>query len=234
MVDFSELHPEYRPIQALKHPRYYVYPVLLPDKTVLVIGGKKGKKGHLHDTPHKEHDDTMHYPHDIEHHPDAVMEPELFTIHDQQWKPMADMKVDRLYHSNALLLPDGRVMTAGSNPQRTINELRIEMFRPPYLYKGDRPQITRYPENVSYGKTFELESPQAEHIIDVALIRSTVTTHCVNTEQRYVGLEFVQKNSTTLSMVLPSNPNLLPPGYYLLFILKEDGVPSIAPFVQVV
>ena len=234
MVDFSELHPEYRPIQALKHPRYYVYPVLLPDKTVLVIGGKKGKKGHLHDTPHKEHDDTMHYPHDIEHHPDAVMEPELFTIHDQQWKPMADMKVDRLYHSNALLLPDGRVMTAGSNPQRTINELRIEMFRPPYLYKGDRPQITRYPENVSYGKTFELESPQAEHIIDVALIRSTVTTHCVNTEQRYIGLEFVQKNSTTLSMVLPSNPNLLPPGYYLLFILKEDGVPSIAPFVQVV
>ena len=129
----------------------------------------------------------MHYPHDIEHHPDAVMEPELFTIHDQQWKPMADMKVDRLYHSNALLLPDGRVMTAGSNPQRTINELRIEMFRPPYLYKGDRPLITKYPENVSYGKTFELESPQLEDIIDVTLIRSTVTTHCVNTEQRYVA-----------------------------------------------
>ena len=121
------------------------------------------------------------------------MEPELFTIHDQQWKPMADMKVDRLYHSNALLLPDGRVMTAGSNPQRTINELRIEIFRPPYLFKGDRPQITRYPENVSYGKTFELESPQAGDIKEIALIRSTVTTHCVNTEQRYVCLEFIDE-----------------------------------------
>jgi len=241
MIDFSELQPAYRPIQNLKHTRYYVYPVLLPDKTVLVIGGKTGKKGHLHDSSHMDHNhDSSHmdhnhtHPHDIEHHPDAVLEPELFTPNDRQWKPMADMKVDRLYHSNALLLPDGRVMTAGSNPHRTINELRIEIFRPPYLFKGDRPLITKYPKNISYAKTFELESPQSQDIIDIALIRSTVTTHCVNTEQRYVGLKFSSKDSNTLTVVLPSNKNLVPPGYYLLFILNNDGVPSIAPFVQVV
>jgi hypothetical protein len=147
---------------------------------------------------------------------------------------MADMKVDRLYHSNALLLPDGRVMTAGSNPQRTINELRIEIFWPPYLFKGDRPLITKYPKNISYAKTFEIESPQSPDIIDVALIRSTVTTHCVNTEQRYVGLKFSSKDSSTLAVELPSNKNLVPPGHYLLFILNNDGVPSIAPFVQVI
>jgi galactose oxidase-like protein len=124
-------------------------------------------------------------------------------------------------------------MTAGSNPHRTMNELRIEIFRPPYLFKGDRPLITKYPKNISYGSTFELESPQSQEIIDLALIRSTVTTHCVNTEQRYVGLEFSSKDSNTLTVTLPSNKNLVPPGYYLLFILSNGGVPSIAPFVQV-
>ena len=233
MIDFSEFQPAYKSIQKLRHARYYVYPVLLPDKTVLVIGGKTGKKGHLHlpDSSHMDHNHT--HPREIEHHPDAVLEPELFTPKDQKWKPMADMKVDRLYHSNALLLPDGRVMTAGSNPQRTLNELRIEIFRPPYLYKGDRPIIRKYPKNISYGKTFELECHQSQDIIDIALIRPTVTTHCVNTEQRYVGLKFSSKDSNTLTVTLPSNKNLVPPGYYLLFILNNEGVPSIAPFVQV-
>jgi hypothetical protein len=231
MIDFSVPQPAYKSIQKLKHARYYVYPVLLPNKTVLVIGGKTGKKGHLHDLPHLDH--NHHHTHDIEHHPDAVLEPEIFTPNDRKWKPMADMKVDRLYHSNALLLPDGRVMTAGSNPHRTINELRIEIFRPPYLFKGDRPIISKYPKKISYGETFELESPQSQDIIDIALIRSTVTTHCVNTEQRFVGLKFSLKDSNTLSVVLPSNKNVVPPGYYLLFIINNDGVPSIAPFVQV-
>jgi len=163
-----------------------------------------------------------------------VLEPELFTPNDRKWIPMADMMVDRLYHSNALLLPDGRVMTAGSNPQRTINELRIEIFRPPYLFKGERPVIRRYPESITYGKTFELESTQTRDIIEIAIIRSTVTTHCVNTEQRYVGLEFSSKDSNTLSVTVPPNKNLAPPGYYLLFILNKDGVPSIAPFVQLI
>jgi Domain of unknown function (DUF1929) len=232
MIDFSVFQPVYKSIQGLRHPRYYVYPVILPDKTVLVIGGKTGKKGHLHDSSHMDHNHT--HPHDIEHHPDAVLEPELFTPNDRKWNPMADMKVDRLYHSNALLLPDGRVMTAGSNPHRTINELRIEIFRPPYLFKGDRPVITGYPKTISYGKTFELESTQSRDITDVALIRSTVTTHCVNTEQRYVGLKFSSKDSDPLTVFVPSNKNLLPPGYYLLFVLNKDRVPSIAPFVQVV
>src|SRR4030095_8306314 len=123
-------------------------------------------------------------------------------------------------------------MAAGNNPHRTINELKIGIVRPPYLFRGDRPILTKYPKNISYGSKFELESPQSKDIMDIALIRPTVTTHCVNTEQRYVGLEFSSKDSNSLTVTLPSNRNLVPPGY-LLFILNNKGVPSIAPFVQV-
>jgi Galactose oxidase-like, Early set domain len=228
MIDFSEFQPAYKSIQKLRHARYYVYPVLLPDKTVLVIGGKTGKKGHLHDSSHMGHNHT--HPGEIEHHPDAVLEPELFTPNDQKWKPMADMKVDRLYHSNALLLLDGRVMTAGSNPHRTINELRIEIFRPPYMFRGGRPVIDKCPGHLQYEENFEIESSDAEAIKEICLIRPSVTTHCVNTEQRYVGLEF-KSLPKTLQTSIPSNSNLAPPGYYMLFIVTEDGVPSVAKFV---
>ena len=133
------------------------------------------------------------------------------------------MQVDRLYHAGALLLPDGRVMAAGSNPERRMNELRIEIFRPPYLFRGSRPVISKYPPNVSYGKEFEVETDDASHINAVALMHPSVTTHCVNTEQRYIGLEYKQKNSNTLLVNVPSNRNVIPPGYYMLFAISGDG-----------
>jgi hypothetical protein len=91
--------------------------------------------------------------------------------------------------------------------------------------------ISRYPSNIIYGKEFEIETNNAEYIKAVALMRPSVTTHCVDTEQRYVGLEFNHKNSNTLSAKVPLNKNIAPPGYYMLFIIKEEEIPSIAPFV---
>jgi hypothetical protein len=246
-IDFSEKLPRYKTIKPLKHARYYAYSVLLPDQSVLVLGGKTGTKGHM--TMNSDHmrkkknmmtatssskmkpmEPHMEVPHD----PHAVLEPELFNPNDETWYPMASMQVDRLYHAGALLLPDGRVMTAGSNPERRMNELRIEIFRPPYLFRGSRPVISKYPSSISYGKEFEVETGDANHIGTVALIRPSVTTHCVNTEQRYIGLEYKQKNSNILLVNVPSNRNVIPPGYYMLFAMSDDGVPSIAPFVLVV
>ncbi len=144
---------------------------------------------------------------------------------------MADMKIDRLYHANALLLPDGRVMTAGSNPMRTMNELRIEIFNPPYLLRGERPIINNVSENITYGSYFEIEYTHTEDILSVALIRPTVTTHCVNVDQRYIGLEFDKIDANSLKSSIPINKNLIPPGYYMLFILDSKKVPSVAKFV---
>jgi hypothetical protein len=145
-----------------------------------------------------------------------------------QWYPIAHMQLDRLYHANALLLPNGRVMTAGSNPERRVNELRIELFCPPYLFRGERPKI-KYPSNIFYGQEFEMETNDAKYVKAVAFMRPSVTIRCVDTEQRYVGLEFNNKNSNILSAKVPLNKNIAPPGYYMLFIIKEEDIPSIAP-----
>ena len=230
IIDFSEDVPRYRECYPLKHPRYYVYPVILPDKSVLVVGGKSGKKGHLHNNTHKH---KHHHQHNgdaqLEHHPDAILEPEILPHGANKWMPVADMKVDRLYHSNAILLPDGRVMTAGSNPQRLENELRIEIFQPPYLFKGKRPKITKTQGEIQNGKSFEIET--SDNVKEICLIRPSVTTHCVNTEQRYVGLEFKRTDDHVIQASTPSNKNLAPPGYYMLFILDENDIPSVAHFV---
>ena len=110
---------------------------------------------------------------------------------------------------------------------RRINELGIELFRPPYHFLGSRPVISKCPASITYGEEFELKTNDASHIMPVALMRPSVT-HCVTTEQRYVRLEYRQKISNTLLVNVPSNRNIIPPGYYLLFVVSEDAVYAIS------
>ena len=219
----------------MHYPRYYVYACILPDKTILVLGGTT-KKGHDDNNHNNDHKIGFDNDKNVKHDPNAVLTPELLDLnqHTLEWTKMADMKVDRLYHSNAILLPDGRVMTGGSNPKRKVNELRIELYHPPYLFKGKTPQIENVSDKLEYGNSFNIETSEADKIKSIALIRPSVTTHCVNVEQRYVGLEFEQKNNSYLKVDMPSNNNLIPPGYYMLFIVDENDIPSIAKIVQVV
>ncbi|MBI3859103.1 MAG: DUF1929 domain-containing protein [Thaumarchaeota archaeon] len=233
VIDLSVPSPKWRQVDPMKNPRYYAYPVILPDKNILVIGGREGEKGMA----------GMDLPKGVEygmggstsavvpHDSMAVNDPELFDPKMEKWTTMATMKLDRLYHSNALLLPDGRVMTCGSNPARRVNELRIEIYHLPYMLKGPRPRILSVGGKASYGGTFEIETPDAESIQEVALIRSAATTHCVNTDQRYVGLTFSVRNPTALSAALPGNRNLAPPGFYMVFAVRE-GIPSEAAWVN--
>jgi hypothetical protein len=118
------------------------------------------------------------------------------------------MQVDRLYHANALLLPDARAMTAGSNLSGRVKELYIELFHHPYFFAGDRPKISEYPR-ISYRRRFEIEIPASRDIMRVAVFRPSATTLWVNTEQRYVGLEFNRKYSSTPLVNVPSNKNIL-------------------------
>ena len=143
----------------------------------------------------------------------------------------------RLYHSNALLLPDARVLLAGGNPQRGIYEARMEVYSPAYLFNADntpaqRPTITDVPADaIGYGSSFQVETPDAASIGSVVLIRPGTPTHAFDMDQRMVRLSF-KAGTGTLDVVAPPNGNIAPPGYYMLFVLNSAGVPSVARFVR--
>jgi hypothetical protein len=225
VIDLSEPRPAWRSVPPMAHPRYYVYPVILPDRRVLVAGGRTAI-GHTHPPAAGRARPAFPDPDPL-----AVRPIELFDPDAGTWTTVASLACDRLYHANALLLPDGRVMLSGSNPASGVNELRIELYAPPYLFRGPRPSIASAPPSVGYGAAFEIGSPEARDVDEVALIRPSSTTHCLNTDQRYVGLAIRERGASKLVVQVPANRNLAPPGHYMLFLLR-DGVPSRAVFVR--
>jgi hypothetical protein len=144
----------------------------------------------------------------------------------------ADSRVPRLYHSVAVLMPDGLVVTAGSNPQRKTEEMRVEVYWPPYLFAGSRPSVTPAQQDVAYGAVLAVTVPDAAAVASAALIRPCATTHSSDLEQRLVDLPVAVTGADTLDLALPAAPNLAPPGWYLLTVLDTAGVPSPAEWVH--
>src|SRR5262249_20412928 len=210
VVNLSAGTPAYTSVAPLNFARMHLNAVLLPDRTVFVSGGS------LHP------EDTA----------SAVLQSEIYDPATGKWKVAAMATVPRVYHSVALLLPDGRVITAGSNPRRTDDELRLELYHPPYLFKGPRPFIESAASEVHYGQTIEIHTPQADEIKWVQLIRPMATTHSCDTEQRLVDLKFRVDAFCKLRATLPREANIAPPGWYMLFIVNQQGVPSIAKWVH--
>ena len=139
----------------------------------------------------------------------------------------------RNYHSVAILMPDGRVWTAGSNlngdpadPTTNAAEKRIDIYNPSYVGQP-RPTISTAPDYINYGRTFDIETPNAATIQRVALIRCGSVTHGFDSDQRYVGLRFepVLGMSNTLRITAPPHGNVAPPGQYMLWIIDNAGLP---------
>jgi hypothetical protein len=145
------------------------------------------------------------------------------------------MHAPRLYHSTALLLPDARVLVSGGGRFNGTNEPTDqpsgEIFAPPYLFKGPRPTISSVPAQISYGQTFAVQTSDAANIASVALMRTGSVTHSIDMNQRYVPLSFTA-SSGILSVTGPANTNFAPRGYYMLFIVDTNGVPSVSRFVK--
>ena len=166
---------------------------------------------------------------------------DLYDATAGSWRTLAAANRIRQYHSTAILLPDGRVMTGGggicAECQRVgYLEKNIEYFTPPYLYGADgqpapRPAITAAPESAGYATTFAVTSPQAGSIARAGLIGLGAPTHGDDQGQRYVPLTF-STSGTTLTMTSPANVNVAPPGYYMLFVVDGNGVPSVARMVK--
>ncbi len=206
VIDMSSATPKWRSTGAMHEARANMNLVLLPDGSVLAVGGGQTPLWGL-----------------------SVKSAELYDPATGKWKLMASQQVQRTYHSTALLLPDGRVLSAGSDIG-TQSET-IELYSPAYLFRGSRPVISSVPASLTYGQTFTLDTPQAGDVSRVALVRPGATTHAANFDQRYVDMEF-SAGPGSLAVTAPGNAAQAPPGYYMLFILNQSGVPSVATFVH--
>jgi hypothetical protein len=158
------------------------------------------------------------------------------------WRTLSAMQITRQYHSTALLLPDGRVLSAGGGICGTCDTVgylakNAEIFSPPYLFQANgtlapRPVITDAPAITTYAAQFGVGSADPPSIRKVALVRLGAVTHSDNMEQRYIPLKFTA-GTTSLTATAPDNANVAPPGIYMLFIIDANGVPSVAKMVTV-
>ncbi len=159
----------------------------------------------------------------------AVFEGEIFDPEIESWTTVAPLSEPRMYHTAAALLPDGRLVIGGGEVQRTTDQVQI--YSPPYLFKGPRPTITSAPEQAQYAGSLTVATPDAARISSVALIRPSAVTHGFDSNQRYVPLTFRQAEGG-LSADTPINGNVAPPGYYMLVIKDASGVPSVAHWIR--
>jgi hypothetical protein len=170
----------------------------------------------------------------------AVRQAEIFDPYANSWSVGDTASVVRNYHSVALLMPDGRVFTAGGNrgaqqsfpaPGVDTRELRIELYSPPYV-AASRPAIRWAPRAVGWAENFHVQTTQEGRIRRVAMIRAGSATHAWNGDQRFVGCTF-SRQGDWLHVKAPPNPGVAPPGPYLLVTVNDAGAPSPGRFVRV-
>ena len=205
----------------MQHSRKFHQLVPMPTGEVLVVGGNT--------TGAKFRDSG------------SVMEPEVWNPETGNWRGMANMSVPRDYHSTAMLLTDGRVLTAGggyssndANSAGTHQDAQI--FSPPYLYAADgtlatRPTVSATQASVDAGDQLALAT--TGDIDYFSLIRMSATTHAVNTDARFYKPSFSSVGANQYTVTINANPNVSIPGYWMLFAVDSNGVPSEAQVIRI-
>jgi hypothetical protein len=243
LLDFNVTPLNWKSVASMNFARRQHNATLLPDSTIVVMGGTQGNGFNSL---------TVGSP---------IHSAELWNPKAGTWTKLAKASVDRCYHSTAVLLPDATVLSAGGgefrpnpgepsqpSPDGNGNEnltadthKDAQIFYPPYLFLPDgtrapRPVITGAPADVKYGDTFPVETPHPDQVGKVSCVRLSSVTHSFNTSQGINVLKFATDTTAaapTLKVTAPANANLCPPGYYMLFILNKTGVPSVAKFIKI-
>jgi hypothetical protein len=135
-------------------------------------------------------------------------------------------------------MPDGTVLTGAGGAPGPVANLNAEIYFPPYLYKTDgsglpaaRPVISSAPTASAWGQTVPVSMADANTVSRLTLVRFGAVTHDFSNEQRFQDLSFTQ-DGQNLSVTMPASANYAPPGFYMLFALDAQGVPSTAKIVR--
>jgi hypothetical protein len=223
-IDVADLRrpavTRYTPGPDLPAPTRYPNVVQLPDDDVLISNGSSNYRG-------RGGSDNLLA---------SLYHPSTNTL-----SPAAAPTVGRDYHSEALLLPNGQVITMGGNSlfadaadtKPAKFEKRLEIFTPPYLFHGPRPVIANAPADARLGGQITVTSPDVASITKARLLRPSAATHGTDLEQRSVALDITRGANGSLRLGIPAAATLVPPGYYMLFLVNSSGTPSEASWVHV-
>lgn len=230
-TDLSSDPPTRQRGADMETARWHPLSVLLPDGDVMAIGGSVYDNVAIYSAP------TM----------PPIYENEVYDPDTDTWSPIAPMNVERVYHSTALLLPDGRVLVGGHVPdpnyfgagRKYINpqpyETRLEIYEPGYLFRGERPLIVDAPDNATYAQTITLDVELPADLDRVVLIRPGATTHTYDGSNRHVILEVVEQVGTNVTVQMPPDAVVAPPGHHMIMVLSEHDegpVPSVAKWLH--
>ncbi|CEI41770.1 Galactose oxidase [Fusarium venenatum] len=220
-------------IADMAFPRGFGNAAVLPDGTVLVTGGQRRAM--------------------VFTNTDGILVPELYNPATNKWTQLAPHAVPRNYHSVSILLPDATVFIGGgglcyvnkiggssAGCDKTADHADGEIFQPPYLFNKDgslaaRPLISGLVQKgVKAGSTLKFKVTNSSGKVTMSLVRMGSVTHSVNSDQRRVPLTNFSVKGNDYSVKLPSDNGILLPGYYYLFVMNAQGVPSMSKTVQIV
>lgn len=219
VADLGQKHPRWHAAANLPVQTRYPNVVVTPDDTLFISNGSKDYRG-MHGT-------DLHQAFSFDPATDKLTK-------------LAPPQIGRDYHSEALLLPDGRIITVGGNPlfgnkqdtEPQTFEQRLEVYSPPYLYRGARPKLTGGPTRISRGTSPAFTTPDAATIKTARLIYPGVSTHVTDVTQRSVALAITRRPGA-VALTIPRQAGLVPPGWWMLFVTNASGTPSIARWVHV-
>ncbi|MBK7947364.1 MAG: NPCBM/NEW2 domain-containing protein [Deltaproteobacteria bacterium] len=219
-IDVNGPSPVVTPAAAMNYPRALSNTVTLPNGKLIVIGGNRVAR---------QFDDT-----------DSNMAAEIYDPATDIWQVVDDIDVPRNYHSTALLMKDGRVLSAGGGACSgcPADHLDGQIYTPAYLYESDGSPAVRPTLSVPTGTKIRAGDPltvtAGPGTTSFSVVRLSATTHHMNTDQRYLPIPAVDNGNGTRTLSFPSNPNVLIVGNYFVFALDADGTPSIGQTIQVV
>lgn len=221
VVDLKADNPVFKDGPNLPQGTRYLNSVIMPDDTVFTSNGSEDYRGRSASN---------------------ILKAQFYDPRDNVFREAAAPTVGRNYHSEALLLPDGRVATFGSDPlfddQQNTKlghfEQRMEVFTPPALHRNaaNRPVLMDGPEVLAKNHRATYRTDHPDRIVKARLMRPSAVTHTTDVEQRSIELG-LSKDADSVTVEVPKDPTLVPPGWYMLFVTDADGTPSEAKWIQV-